>query len=117
MAFRETSAQLPAEHRGRVLVRGDSGAGVHGRTLNDVLISATLKPQGPAYVPNDLIWYSNEKFWKSMADTRLELGPETYSLSVSNDVNFGVDARVSAKVQGLGFDIGGIYDSLSPSSG
>jgi hypothetical protein len=29
MAFRDTSAQLPAEHRGRVLVRGDSGAGVH----------------------------------------------------------------------------------------
>jgi hypothetical protein len=92
----------------------DIGAkvGATTRARDDTLISATFKPNKPARVPSGLVWYPHEEYWKSMARLRLTGGLESYNLRVDYSDDFGVNARISAQAQGLGFNIGGTFSNL-----
>ena len=43
---------------------------------------------------------------------RLENGLESYSLEVNYEEDYGINAKVSAKLQKIGFDIGGSYSNI-----
>jgi len=78
-----------------------------------VLTSATFVPRRPPYQPAGLIWYPHEEFWKSMTKLRLSNGLDTYRLEVNYEEDFGVNVQVSAKVQGVGLQVGGEFNSLT----
>lgn len=78
-----------------------------------VLISATFLPRRPPYQPDGLIWYPHEEFWKSMTKLRLNNGLDTYRLEVNYEEDFGVNAQVSAKIQGVGLELGGEFKTLT----
>jgi hypothetical protein len=104
-----TSLGLPVN-----VVSADVGIQVGGgqASQSGALVSATLSPQEPAHVPDNLVWYRHEELWQNMAWLRLSSGLETYSLAVNYEDNFGVSAQVSAKIKDLGFDIGGDYQDI-----
>jgi hypothetical protein len=78
----------------------------------EILASATLAPTQAPRVPNDLIWYPHERFWQGVTRMRLENGLEAYSLEVNYDEDYGINAKVSAKLEKIGFDIGGSYSNI-----
>jgi hypothetical protein len=86
--------------------------GQHRSQSGEILASATLAPTHVPRVPDGLVWYPHERFWQGVTRMRLNNGLETYSLEVSYEEDYGVNAKVSAKIQKIGFDIGGSYSNI-----
>jgi len=78
----------------------------------EILASATLAPTHAPRVPEGLIWYPHERFWQGVTRMCLENGLESYSLEVNYEEDYGINAKVSAKLQKIGFDIGGSYSNI-----
>jgi hypothetical protein len=68
-----------------------------------------MQPHQAPEVPKDLIWYHHEPLWQEVARARLEAGLESFELEIRYTDDFGVNAKLSATVQGIGVDIGGSF--------
>lgn len=86
--------------------------GHQGSRRGEILASATLAPRHAPRVPDGLIWYPHERFWQGVTNMRLNNGLETYSLEVNYEEDYGINAKVSAKIQKIGLDIGGSYSNV-----
>jgi hypothetical protein len=91
---------------------GETGGGKLGHERGgsqQILFSARLKNTATPRVPEGLIWYPHETTWQTVADARLNHGLEEFSLTVSYEDNFGVDASLKAAVAGTHIALGGEF--------
>ena len=77
-----------------------------GRKL---LYEANL-PGVAASLPDDLVWYTHQPTWKSIALGRLKYGLTDFSMSVSYDDDFGINAGLKLSVAKTGLDVGGSFE-------
>jgi hypothetical protein len=95
------------------VVNVGGAAGQVTKHAGEVLYNLSLDPAGPPHVPPNLQWYPHERFWQSVAKLRLEGGLLDFSLDVSYEDDFGVNAKLTATVESIGLDLGGKYADLT----
>jgi hypothetical protein len=95
-----------------VTVDVGSDVGKQASQNSEILLSATLAPTQAPRVPDGLIWYPHERTWQGVAKMRLKNGLETYALEVDYKDDYGINAKVSAKIADIGFDTGGSYSNI-----
>jgi hypothetical protein len=81
------------------------------RTGAKLLYEATLSPTGEPKLPENLVWYPHEHTWQSVAKGRLQFGLREFSLTVSYEDDFGVNAGLKANVQKAGLELGGQFEN------
>ncbi len=67
-------------------------AGANSKSASQILFKATLPGNQKPKLPSDLVWYPHESTWQSIAKGRVEFGLKDFSLSVSYEDDFGVNA-------------------------
>ena len=80
----------------------------HSRSqlLYEATFSGTTKPR----LPSSLVWYHHEPTWQSIAKGRVEFGLQEFSLNVTYEDDYGVNAGLKASVHKAGFDLGGKFE-------
>lgn len=94
---------------------GAAGGGGRARA-GQILFSARLRNTVKPAVPDGLVWYPHEETWKTVADARLQHGLEDFSLVVSYEDDFGIDASLEASVAGTRLGLGGKFDAHEATS-
>jgi len=106
---REFAADLsvPISHTGSsagVEAGGKQQSGKH------LLFEAKLPGEVKPALPDILWWYPHERTWQSIANGRLGFGLRNFSLSVSYDDDFGVNAGLKVSTKKVGLDVGGNFE-------
>jgi len=63
-------------------------------------------------VPPGLQWFEHEPEWQALATARLEQGLTDFHLTLRYADTLNVGAGVAAKIEGLGFSLGGKYETF-----
>lgn len=63
-------------------------------------------------LPDGLCWYSGEREWQNLVESRTHGSRRKFAFSVRHDEDFGVDARLAASVEAAKLKIGGRYTSV-----
>ena len=74
--------------------------------LYEATLSGTTKPT----IPENMVWYPYENTWQSIAKGRIEFGLQDFSLSISYEDDFGVNAGLKASVAKTGLELGGKFE-------
>jgi hypothetical protein len=74
-------------------------------------VSSKMKmhPHAEPEIPKDLVWYEHEPLWQEVARARLSAGLESFELDIHYTDDFGVNAKLSAKVEKIGIEVGGSF--------
>jgi hypothetical protein len=80
------------------------------RKQDQLLYEATLVGTTKATLPERMVWYPHEPTWQSIANGRIKFGLCDFSLSVSYEDDFGVNAGLKASVQKIGLELGGRFE-------
>lgn len=75
-----------------------------------LLYEATLSGSSTPKILEDAVWYPHEPTWQSIAKGRLNYGLTNFSLSVSYEDDFGVNAGLKMTAQKAGLDLGGKFE-------
>lgn len=75
-----------------------------------MLYSASLPGSQRPVMPSNLVWYAHEPTWQAVARGRLDFGLNQFSLSVTYEDDFGINAGLKAKIASAGFEIGGKFE-------
>ncbi len=75
-----------------------------------ILYQATLDGTSKPEVPDGLVWYPHEPAWQSIAKGRVQFGLRNFTLNVSYDDDFGVNAGLKSAVLKAGLEIGGKFE-------
>ena len=86
------------------------GAGAERESASGLLFEAALEGGLDPKLPDGLVWYSHEPTWQSVADGRLNFGLKNFSLNVSYEDDFGINAGLKVKAMSAGFDLGGRFE-------
>ncbi|WP_458098536.1 hypothetical protein [Roseomonas sp. WA12] len=76
----------------------------------EFLFAAELPGHNQPQVPEKLAWYPHESSWQMIAQTRIRHGLSKFSLDVTYQDDFGVNASLQAWANGAGFDLGGSFE-------
>ena len=95
---------------------GEVGSGRTGKARSGANISMQLSPTMPAHVPADLIWFASEPMWQEVAAARLESGLRTFAIKVNYTEDFGIDSKLTAKIEGVGLKLGGKFTDYKETS-
>ena len=87
------------------------GAGVERQSGFRLLFEATLEGRTGPKLPDGLVWYRHEPTWQSVAKGRLDFGLRNFSLNVSYEDDFGVNAGLKARATKAGFELGGTFEA------
>jgi len=82
----------------------------NAKSRSHLLYEATLTGNASPKVPEYTVWFSHEPTWQSIAKGRLNYGLRGFSLSVSYEDDFGINAGLRASVQKAGLDLGGKFE-------
>jgi hypothetical protein len=74
-----------------------------------VIYKMILRPHDEPKIPKDLVWFDHEPLWKEIAHARLKASLASFELDIKYTGDFGVNAKLSAKVGEIGFEIGGSF--------
>ena len=85
-------------------------AGAKQQSETHLLFEAKLPGDVKPRVPDGLWWYPHEPTWQSIANGRLRFGLQNFSLTVSYDDDFGVNAGLKVSAQKVGLDVGGNFE-------
>jgi len=85
-------------------------AGKTNKQLRRVSSKMHLLPDKVPEIPKGLAWFEHEPLWQEIARARLEAGLESFEIDIHYTDDFGVNAKLSAKVEGIGIDIGGSFN-------
>jgi hypothetical protein len=85
-------------------------AGHTQSSASQILYEANLKGSEAPRCPDGLVWYSHEPTWQAIAKGRINFGLRDFSLSVSYQDDFGVNAGLKATVQRVGLELGGTFE-------
>ncbi len=88
---------------------GGSGS-YTGKSNSHILYKANLSGTITPNLPSGLAWFPHEPTWRSIVNGRLKYGLRDFSLSVTYDDDFGVNASFKAKAAKIGFDLGGKFE-------
>jgi hypothetical protein len=98
----------------------EEGAGVsvggHRSSSSQLLLKARLSSHGTPTIPADLVWYSHEPLWQSLAQMRMNHNLSTFSLDVRYGDDFGVNAALKGHAVRAGLDIAGKFESYEGST-
>ncbi len=86
---------------------GDVGS--KASEMQKLLYEANLAGVEPS-LPNDLVWYHHEPTWQSIADGRLKYGLTDFSMSISYEDDFGINAGLKLAMAKTGLDVGGKFE-------
>ncbi len=75
--------------------------------LQQAIYTATLEPKEDIILPDNMVWHSHEPTWRQIAEARQFSGLKEFSLKLDYNDDFGVNAKLFAKVSETGLDIGG----------
>jgi hypothetical protein len=92
---------------------GDSvgvDAGYDSQSKSQLLYEATLTGTKEPNLPENLAWYPHEPTWQSIATGRINFGLKDFSLSVSYEDDYGVNAGLKVAVQKAGLELGGKFE-------
>ncbi|MEH7249775.1 hypothetical protein V7114_23695 [Neobacillus niacini] len=76
---------------------------------NSLLFEATLEGETEPSLPNNLVWYHHEPTWQQISNGRLNHGLKEFSLAVSYEDDFGVNADLKKKIHSCKFELGGSF--------
>jgi len=77
---------------------------------SQLLFTATLEGTKTPKVPECLVWYHHEPTWQRIADGRLSYGLKDFTLTVSYEDDFGINAGLKLKAAKVGLDLGGQFE-------
>jgi hypothetical protein len=77
---------------------------------HQLLYEASLIGTEHPSVPPHLVWYTHEPTWQSVATGRIKFGLNNFSLIVSYEDDFGINAGLKATVVASGLDAGGRFE-------
>lgn len=84
-------------------------AGAERGTSQSLLYEANLAGVEPS-LPDGLVWYHHEPTWQSIANGRLKYGLNDFSMSVSYQDDFGINAGLKIALAKTGLDVGGKFE-------
>ena len=61
-------------------------------------------------LPENLVWYAHELTWQTVANGRIKFGLNDFSLSVTYEDDFGINAGLRSTVMKAGLDLGGKFE-------
>lgn len=82
----------------------------NSNSSSQLLFKATLPGTSRPKLPNHLVWYHYEPTWQSIAKGRIEFGLKDFSLNLSYEDDFGVNAGLKVTVQKAGLELGGNFE-------
>lgn len=85
-------------------------AGFNSQVTSSLLFNATLPGTQQPKLPKNLAWYHHEPTWQSIAKGRIEYGLNDFSLSVSYEDDYGINAGLKVAVQKTGLELGGKFE-------
>ena len=91
-------------------IGGGATAGRSRKQSSSLLFKAKLKGSELPALPDGLIWYHHEPTWQLVAKGRLTYGLEDFSLLVSYQDDFGINAGLKLQAQKAGLDVGGKFE-------
>jgi hypothetical protein len=91
-----------------VTVGGNGGTSSASGT--SLLYMATLDGTSCPRIPDGLVWYHHEPTWQSIAKGRTQFGLNQFSLTVSYEDDYGVNAGLKLAVLQAGLAIGGKFE-------
>ena len=89
----------------------DSDASAQRESRTRLLFEWTLRGHSNPELPAGLLWYPHEETWKFVADARLRSGLQEFSLILSYNDDFGVNAGLKASSLASGLKLGGRFTS------
>ena len=102
-----TLLSVPLGQAGTV---GTGEARAAGRSDSHLLYEATLSGASEPTLPDSLVWYPHEPTWQSVAKGRISFRLREFSLMVTYDDDFGVNAGLKALAFKSGFEVGGKFE-------
>lgn len=87
-----------------------ASAGANGSASSKILFKATFQNHSAPVIPEGLVWYQHEPTWQTIAAGRLKHGLQEFSLNVTYEDDFGVNAGLKTRAQGAGFELGGSFE-------
>jgi len=75
-----------------------------------------FRPTGKASIPDNLLWYSSEISWQSLADRRLKFNTSNFNVVLNYTDSFGIDGELKAGLEGFGIKLGGNFNKFSSTS-
>lgn len=87
-------------------------AGVQASKGSRFSLAMTIeeRPIRPPSLPRNIVWYHHEPMWQALCDARLSYGVSSFKVGFSYKSDFGVDASLCAKIEGIGLNAGGTFE-------
>lgn len=82
----------------------------NSKSTSQLLFKATLSGTSQPKLPSHLVWYHHEPTWQFIANARIEFGLKEFSLNLSYEDDFGVNAGLKVAVQKAGLELGGKFE-------
>lgn len=93
--------------------RGGGASGrIHRSSQRAALFEEEYLPRSKAALPDGLVWFGAERSWQSLAKRRLERGTKTFAARLAYTEDFGINAEVKTKIEGLGLKLGGGFENF-----
>lgn len=91
---------------------GEVAAGIEAnkKSQTELLFEANLTGRSEPQLPSYLVWYSHEPTWQTIAKARMNFGLRNFTLTMSYDDDFGVNASLKASVAKTSFSLGGEFE-------
>ncbi|MCH9647619.1 MAG: hypothetical protein K0U98_05225 [Deltaproteobacteria bacterium] len=102
-----TSLSIPVP-TAEVSLQGE--VGTTAKTGDSLLFQATLDGAKQPELPGNLVWFHHEPTWQAIAKARLDFGLRDFSLNVSYNDDYGVNAGLKVAVAKTGLDLGGRFE-------
>jgi hypothetical protein len=102
----ETGGHIGADVAG---VGGAKVGAAHDVSRGFSLTSAFDDTRLPPNLPSRLVWYPHHPLWQAMARARLDRAIREHTVEFTYNNNFGVDASLSATLDGVGLKLGGNF--------
>lgn len=87
----------------------DASASSNSEQRSSILFKADFTNILPPSLPDNMVWYGHEPTWQNVAKGRLNYGMQEFSLIVAYQDDYGVNAKLGAKAQKAGLDVGGAF--------
>ncbi len=89
-------------------VGAEAGLGKHKGA--ELIFKAELKGSNRPSLPDNLVWYHHEATWQEIASGRMKYKIRNFSLSLSYEDDFGVNAGLRMTAHKVGLDLGGSFE-------
>lgn len=85
-------------------------AGIAEKAAENLLFKASLKGSDTPQLLENSIWLPHEPTWQAVVDMRMNYGLKDFSLSLSYEEDYQVNASLKVEAEKVGFEIGGKFE-------